>query len=133
MRSLVPAATAAALLVVLTGCSTPGGDVTSPATPGQPSFQSAAPLPSTGAPIILSQDQQAGIRADLAKRGITAEFTVTSATAVTWPDGSWGCPEPGMVYTQALVAGVRAIVNVAGTSYDYRFGPGPIPRLCEQR
>lgn len=133
MRSLVPAATAAALLVVLTGCSTPGGDVTSPATPGRPSFQSAAPLPSTGAPITLSQDQQAGIRADLAKRGITAKFTVTSATAATWPDGSWGCPEPGMVYTQALVAGARAIVNVAGTSYDYRFGPGPIPRLCEQR
>lgn len=133
MRSLGPAISAAALLVLLTGCSNPGGDVTNPATPDRPSFQSASPMPSTGTPIELSKDQTAGIRADLAKRGITAAFTVKSATATTWPDGSWGCPEPGMVYTQALVAGARAIVTVEGTSYDYRFGSGPIPRLCEKR
>lgn len=133
MRPFAPAATAAALLVVLTGCSTAGGDVTNPATPERPSFQSAAPMPSTGTPIELSKDQQAGIRADLDKRGITSAFTVKSATSVTWPDGSWGCPEPGMVYTQALVPGARAIVTVEGTSYDYRFGPGPSPRLCERR
>lgn len=132
MRFLTSTATAAALLVVLTGCSTSAGDVSHPATPGRPGFQTTAPLPSAGTPIELSAAQQAGIRADLAKRGITSAFTVESATAKTWPDGSWGCPQPGMVYTQALVAGARVVVSVKGTSYDYRFGTGPTPRLCEK-
>lgn len=131
MHPLAPAATAAALLMILVGCSTPGGDVTNPTTPGRPSFQTAGPLPSAGTPVDLTDAQLAGIRADLDGRGVTGQFRVNSATSVTWPDGSWGCPEPGQMYTQALVAGVHALVTAEGTSYDYRFGTGPTPRLCK--
>ena len=39
---------------------------------------------------------------------------VISAEAVTWPDGSLGCPQPGQAYTQALVPGYRVILDVDG-------------------
>jgi hypothetical protein len=34
-------------------------------------------------------------------------FQLVAAEAVTWADGSIGCPQPGMLYTQALVPGYR--------------------------
>lgn len=94
MRPLASAAAAAALLVVLVGCSAPGGDMTNPSTSGRPSFQTTGPLPSNGTPVTLSEAQLAAIKADLAARGVTVEFTVDSAVAVTWSDGSWAAPSP---------------------------------------
>ena len=48
-------------------------------------------------------------RADAARRtGVAAEsLALISAEVVTWSDGSLGCPQPGMMYTQALVPGSR--------------------------
>lgn len=43
-----------------------------------------------------------------------SDIQVAVAEAVTWPDGSLGCPEEGMVYTQALVPGYRVVLDVAG-------------------
>ena len=40
-----------------------------------------------------------------------ADLKVLSAEAVTWSDGSLGCPEPGMMYTQALVPGYRVQIR----------------------
>lgn len=61
-----------------------------------------------------------------------SELTVASAEAVTWPDGSLGCPEPGMVYTQALVEGFRVVIRADDKSYDFR-GSGTSFRLCENQ
>jgi hypothetical protein len=44
---------------------------------------------------------------------------VISAEAVTWPDGSLGCPQPGQVYTQALVPGYRVILDVDGEDMSF--------------
>jgi hypothetical protein len=56
---------------------------------------------------------------------------VIEAAAVEWSDGSWGCPEPGMTYTQAIVNGWQVVVEAAGQTLDYRAtGPGSF-RLCE--
>jgi hypothetical protein len=44
--------------------------------------------------------------------------------AVTWPDGSLGCPEPGVVYTQALVPGYWVVLDAGGEPLDYRIGEG---------
>lgn len=43
-----------------------------------------------------------------------SEIEVVLAEAVTWSDGSIGCPEEGMMYTQALVPGYRVILDIAG-------------------
>jgi hypothetical protein len=43
-----------------------------------------------------------------------SEIEVILAEPVTWSDGSIGCPEEGMAYTQALVPGYRVILDIAG-------------------
>ena len=56
---------------------------------------------------------------------------VISAEQVTWNDGSLGCPQPDLVYTQALVDGYHVIIEIEGERYDYRVGSGDDVRLCE--
>jgi hypothetical protein len=76
----------------------------------------------------------ASVVADLSTRtGKDASAaTVTTAESVTWPDGSLGCPEPGMMYTQIVTPGYHVVLELDGTSYDYRVaGDGNVVRLCE--
>ena len=58
---------------------------------------------------------------DVARRtGIDrADLRVESALAVTWPDGSLGCPQPGMNYTMALVRGYWIKVRAGQDLLDY--------------
>ena len=57
--------------------------------------------------------------------------TVVDAHEETWSDGSLGCPEPGMMYTQALVDGYQVIVEANGTQLDYRGSTPGAFRVCE--
>jgi hypothetical protein len=50
---------------------------------------------------------------------------------VTWNDGSLGCPQPDMMYTQALVDGYQIQLQVDGQVYDYHGANGEDPFLCE--
>lgn len=61
------------------------------------------------------------MKADLTERtGLSAdEIEVVRAEAVTWRDGSLGCPEPGMMYTQALVEGFLVILEADGEEHRY--------------
>ncbi|HYU51275.1 MAG TPA: hypothetical protein VEO91_15235 [Candidatus Limnocylindria bacterium] len=79
------------------------------------------------------QDLLARIVADLADEldRPAADVHVDSIEPVTWRDGSLGCPEPGMFYTQALVRGFRVILVVDDQRYDYRTGAGGIFRRCD--
>ena len=58
---------------------------------------------------------------------------VTRAEAVTWPDGSLGCPEPGEFYTQALVEGFHVELTFDGQTFDYRVGGPENIKLCERQ
>jgi hypothetical protein len=78
-----------------------------------------------------SEAQLTAITADLKQRGITGSFTILKAVSITWNDGSLGCPEPGKFYTQALVPGAQIVVSLGDQRYDYRFGGGSTPKLCE--
>lgn len=70
--------------------------------------------------------------ADAARRtGIgAADLEVVSAERVTWLDGALGCPEPGLVYTQALVPGYRIRIKAGGEMLDYHAGTRGAPLLC---
>jgi hypothetical protein len=70
--------------------------------------------------------------ADAARRtGLRrAELKVLSAEAVIWSDGSLGCPEPGMMYTQALVPGYRVRVQASGQELDYHASRMGLPMQC---
>jgi hypothetical protein len=72
--------------------------------------------------------------ADLATRlKIDASSIVTvSAQPMEWPDGSLGCPQPGMLYTQVMVDGALIQLSVDGTSYSYHSGSSGAPFLCQK-
>ncbi len=55
---------------------------------------------------------------------------VLRAEAVTWGDSSLGCPEPGMMYAQALTDGYWVILGHSGEEHDYRARRGGSLLLC---
>lgn len=59
--------------------------------------------------------------ADAAKRTErdVSTLKVLSAEAVTWLDGGLGCPEPGVMYTMALVPGYRIRIQAGAEVLDY--------------
>jgi hypothetical protein len=69
---------------------------------------------------------------DLAGRlGASPEaIEVVSTEEVTWPDGSLGCPEPGMSYTQALVDGSKVVLQYEDRVFVYHAGADDQPFLC---
>jgi hypothetical protein len=67
--------------------------------------------------------------AALAKVG-RAQLVIVRAEPVVWNDGSLGCPEPGMMYTQALINGYWVVINAAGQTYDFRVDSGGRFQLC---
>jgi hypothetical protein len=71
--------------------------------------------------------------ADLAGRlGVDpGEVRVVSVEEVTWPDGSLGCPQPGMMYPQVLTDGTRIALEAGGKRYEYHAGGPRGPFLCE--
>lgn len=70
---------------------------------------------------------------DLSGRlGISAdEIEGVTEKAVTWRDGSLGCPKEDMMYTQALVEGTLIVLRVDGRDYQYHSGKGLRPFYCE--
>ena len=73
--------------------------------------------------------------ADLAKRlDIDASsITTVSAAAVVWPDGSVGCPRPGLLYPQVRVDGALIVLSAGGETYRYHSGGSRSLFLCTAR
>jgi len=78
---------------------------------------------------------QAAARDDLAARRSVAveDIEVISARRVTWGDGSMGCPEPGMMYTQALVPGFYVHLQIQGEDAFYHAGRDGRPMYCSAK
>lgn len=96
----------------------------------------AAPADVPNGPIPpMNPDLQALTRraladaATLAHAGASAPVLV-SAERVTWPDGSLGCPRPGMAYTMALVPGYRIRIRSGAAILDYHAGLRGSLTLC---
>jgi hypothetical protein len=86
-------------------------------------------MPPTGA---VPSDLVDAITDDAAERANVQpeEVAVLSAESVTWSDGSLGCPEPGMMYTQALVPGYRVVVEAGGTQMSFHASERGDFRFC---
>lgn len=71
-------------------------------------------------------------RADAARRtGVAAEsLELLSADSVTWSDGSLGCPQPDVMYTQALVPGYRVRLRGPAGELDYHASARGALVLC---
>ena len=95
---------------------------------GAPHTEDGFP-PELLAEIVGAGAREAGVETDA--------VDIVVAEAVTWSDGSIGCPEAGMMYTQALVPGYRVVLEVdrqqlnfhAAESGDFRFCENPRPPL----
>lgn len=129
VRQWAPAA--GILVLMLAGCA--GGSMNTPTdqpTPPGPS-EPSTPHATPPNPSIVPSARWAAIKDDLVSRGVDGAPALVSAEAVTWRSGALGCPQPGMQYTQSLIDGMQVIVEAAGRRYDYRFGTGDKPLLCE--
>lgn len=71
--------------------------------------------------------------ADLAEReGVAAgDIELVSAESVEWPDGSLGCPVPGVSYIQVITPGHRVVLGIGEETFDYRATTDGSFRLCE--
>jgi hypothetical protein len=80
-----------------------------------------APAGSTG---DVSPAIQAAIT-DLAGRVAVdpTEITVVEIREVRWSDGSLGCPQRGVSYTQQIVSGQLVVLAVDDRRYEYHSGP----------
>jgi len=67
----------------------------------------------------------------LIRLGGDAEIEVVLYEDVVWRDGSLGCPQPGMAYTQALEDGYRIELTDGETTYHYHGVTNGAPFLCE--
>jgi hypothetical protein len=61
-----------------------------------------------------------------------AKLVIVEARAVTWRDGSLGCPQEGMQYTMALVPGYRVRIQAGDRLLDYHAGSGGGLALCPE-
>lgn len=133
---------AAAVLLAalsLTACATegspmPSSDAGGSAPASRPPFLTSSPSPigPSGTAADVPDAKWSAILADLAARDVAGEPTLISSERVEFSDGSLGCPAPGQSYTQAIVEGYRIVVRADDRVFDYRFGAGDEPRLCER-
>ena len=105
----------AGLLVAATlGCAAAPDKAASSWPQPHPAGSLAAGPPEQAPPVRAAID-------DAARRtGLAAvELKVASVERVTWLDGSLGCPELDLMYTQALVLGYRIRIEAGGKTLDY--------------
>jgi hypothetical protein len=138
LPKLVRAGPLTAVTLLVAACSSVSGPGAESPASERPARSGAAvePVSSESAPAAIGEVPEAlmaEMLADAAERtGVDIEaLEVRRAEAETWNDGSLGCPEPGMMYTQALVDGYHVEIDADGTELDYRATSNGTFRLCE--
>ena len=136
-RSLPAASMALASLALFVGCTAaPGGPAgpteaatTRPAG-SQVAIPSASGAPAEGA--VPDEILQKAIADAAVQAGVDpSAVTVVSAEATTWNSGALGCPEPGKMYTQALVPGYKIVLEAGGKTLNYHASETGSVKLCE--
>ena len=129
---------AAALLAsVIVACTGSAGSASLSAGPSGsgPGPSGPVSIPPSGEPVpgtVPEPVLEKIIAAAAAVAGVDpSEVTVVSTEAVTWNNGALGCPKPGVMYIQQVMAGYRVVVEAGGKQYDYRVGSSGEPKLCE--
>lgn len=106
---------------LVAACAPPAARAPSP-VPAQREVPGMQTLRSTTDAALDDAARQTGMK--------RAALVVESAAAITWSDGSLGCPQPGMMYTQALVPGYRVVIRAGRSVLDYHSSQRGLPFLC---
>ena len=124
---------------------------TTPPDPTRPAFQATPLAPESTPAIVPPLTQPTGValpqpldpalaalvdgaKGDLARRQAVPidKIDLVEVQSVTWPDGSLGCPQPGMAYPQVQVDGLLIRLSIGGQVFNYHSGGRRPPFLCEQ-
>lgn len=118
-----PAIGCAVIALAIAACGAPAGE-----SPTTETTTTVTTTPGTAQPEDRVDQAIAHLAGRL--RVDPVEIEVIRSEEITWSDGSLGCPQPGMSYTQAMVDGYRVILGHDGRIYPYHGAEGP-PFLCE--
>lgn len=134
-------------LLLAAGCtptgveSGPAAETVAPETTAEPTTEPAPepeegelesmnpPLSSGEVPQELFDSVLADLLALTGKE--SSAVTVVSSEAITWNDGALGCPQPGVMYTMAIIDGYQVIFDVDGETFDYHLSDRGQFVLCE--
>jgi hypothetical protein len=91
---------------------------------------SAAHTPSSvGRPLDVQAMEDLATRLKIERSSIE----LVRMEEVDWPDGSLGCPQPGMRYKQVVVNGTFIQLRAGGQVYNYHSGNTRPPFLCTSK
>lgn len=96
-----------AVAAIVVACAAPVAS--EPAPPVSPSEEETAMPPIRDVPAEIVEAALAAV--EEREQVLRDSFAIRAAEAVTWRDGSLGCPQPGGMYTQALVPGYRIVLQ----------------------
>ena len=124
---------ASALLITASLAAAPAGESSKVSTDTKSPFHALAHEPCGEADPACTAAAEAS-RIDLATHLDIEpdQIELLRKERVTWNSGSLGCPQPGLMYTLAVVKGLFIELRVCETSYRYHAGPAGKPFLCVQ-
>jgi hypothetical protein len=109
------------------------GGVMLAACAAEPPPVRAQAVPPASVPATLAEVTASALDDAVRTTGLaSSELRVLSAGPVTWGDGSLGCPEEGMLYSQALVPGYRIRVQAQDRVLDYHASRDGRLLLCPE-
>ncbi|MGK7296549.1 MAG: hypothetical protein ACNS61_12105 [Candidatus Wenzhouxiangella sp. M2_3B_020] len=109
-------------LLVACGAEEPGGDEES----SVPAEIESMNLPPELEVAVREATKELAARVEVGPETIDVE----AAEFVQWPSSALGCPEPGMMYTQALVPGYRVLLRAGDDLHHYHGARGEPPFPC---
>ncbi len=149
---LLPLFILSLLILALAACAPPAAQEPPAIAPTleQPAATVVPPLPEPAVkiPLEITLDPPQRYTLDnpqvkrvttLAINDLAARLSVDRAAIeflayepVTWRDGSLGCPQPDMMYTQATIDGYVVQLRHNGQTYNYNGADGGDPFLCQR-
>ena len=119
------------LFTGLTACDVENNNPTPESSVADSQQEELSPQASVPAPMNMN-GQIAFAKKDLAKRlDVNLDSVkLSSAKAVTWRSGALGCPEPGKMYTEALVPGAVIYLQVNNMIHAYHAKFAGEPFYC---
>jgi len=121
-----PVALLAVAAIALAACASTAGDDDRVSAP--PTSTTTTTRPPVTDQVPASVLKEILDDAAAASRVAVEDLVVVRAESVGWSDGSLGCPQPGFVYTQAVVAGYWVEIDAGGDLLDYRIAYGHFDR-----
>ena len=130
LRHVAAGLVIAGLALTLSGCNPTQESMTGPNEAEALPPAAATTAPATGE---VPADLLEKIYADLVEQETLRreDIEVERSESVIWSDGSLGCPEPGVMYTQAQVPGYWIVLRSGGKQYDYRASEKGQFRRCK--